>query len=299
MIEYITPKPPFDFKKILDRLNKTGKSRSTIVDSERVIYQQILQQDEKLIPVKVESKGTVEEPLLKLHYPDNLVENDRDNVKDTICLMFSTDLDLRGFYSFFSDDPVMSHIIQQLRGLRLPIEPNLFQVMVKTIIGQQLNLAFAATLVDRLISVAGTHKEYQRHHLTVFPSPEAVSRLSYQHLRALSFSQRKAEYIIDFARSIVDGSIDLNQFWQMTDEEITQQLLPMRGIGIWTIECFLIFGMGRPDLLPAADIGLRNAVKKAWNLTYQPSTEEVRRRGDEWSPHRTYATYYLWESLDI
>ncbi len=76
-----------------------------------------------------------------------------------------------------------------------------------------------------------------------------------------------------------------------------ETLLPLRGIGRWTVECLLLFGMGRPDLLPAADIGLRRAVQRVYGLPERPGEEEVRRIGEAWAPWRSYATFYLWDAI--
>ncbi|MCK9909215.1 hypothetical protein MXD81_08745, partial [Microbacteriaceae bacterium K1510] len=93
-------------------------------------------------------------------------------------------------------------------------------------------------------------------------------------LRPLQFSQRKAEYIIDFARALVNETVELERLHQLSDEEVIAYLTPLRGIGRWTVECLLMFGMGRPDLLPAADIGLRNGI----HLVYQLATNRMKMR---------------------
>ncbi|GAB7386917.1 hypothetical protein BSNK01_07530 [Bacillaceae bacterium] len=132
----------------------------------------------------------------------------------------------------------------------------------------------------------------------VFPSPEQVARLRYDELRRLQFSQRKAEYVIDFARLVADGKLDLRTLAEKRDQEIIATLTKVRGIGRWSVECFLLFGLGRPDLLPAADIGLRNGVQIVYRLPERPNEEEVRRLGASWSPWSSYVTYYIWESLN-
>jgi DNA-3-methyladenine glycosylase II len=171
--------------------------------------------------------------------------------------------------------------------------------MIRTIIGQQLNLAFAATLTRRLVQLASPEPlVHEGRTFLFFPSPEEVARLSYESLCELQFSRRKAEYVIDFAREIVEGNLDLERLEAMSNEEIISQLVRLRGIGRWTVECFLLFGLGRTDLLPAADIGLRNGLKRWFGLDSQPTEEEVRRWGASWSPWSSYVTYYLWESLN-
>lgn len=211
--------------------------------------------------------------------------------------MFSAETDLSDFYRHAAAEPYLAPLIERFAGTRLVREPDLFECFVKTIISQQLNLAFAGTLTNRFIALAGDVVYYDGRAYPVFPLPEQVARLEYEELQQLQFSRRKAEYVIDLARGVERGEIDLGGLWEMTDAQVIEQLTRIRGVGRWTAECVLLFGMGRPDLLPAADIGLRNAVQKVYGLAEQPTEAHVREIGAAWSPWRSYATYYLWESL--
>lgn len=212
--------------------------------------------------------------------------------------MFSTDVDLSGFYQHVADDVHLEPIIHRLTGLRMVREPDLFESFAKTIISQQVNMAFAGTLTTRLIERAGDLLAIDGEQWPVFPTPEQVANLTYDDLRARQFSQRKAEYVIDLARLIVNGELQLERLWHLSDEEVMSELTRLRGVGRWTVECLLLFGMGRPNLLPAADIGLRNAVRRAYGLDHQPTEAEVREIGAPWSPWSSYVTFYLWESLE-
>ena len=139
--------------------------------------------------------------------------------------------------------------------------------------------------------------EFEGESVYAFPTPDRVAALSYEDLTRLQFNRRKAEYIIDISRMVAEGRLDLEGLRRRSDEEVMEILLPLRGIGRWTVECLLLFGMGRPDLLPAADIGLRKAVQKVYGLVDRPGEEEVRRIGESWTPWRSYATYYLWDAI--
>lgn len=124
-----------------------------------------------------------------------------------------------------------------------------------------------------------------------------MARLNVEDLQKLSFNRRKAEYVIDLSRDIVEGKLDLDSLKQLPNEEVIERLVALRGVGRWTVECILLFGMGRTNLLPAADIGLRNALKKVYGLNHQPTEAEVRQWGERWSPWRSYVTFYLWDYL--
>lgn len=211
--------------------------------------------------------------------------------------MLSLDVDMQPFYEAMADDPAMATVTEMFRGLRPVLHGDLFPSIIKTIIGQQLNMAFAGTLTRRLIALCGTTADIGDATLPVFPSPSAIARLDYEHLQQLQFSRRKAEYVIDFARLVDSGAFDLNALWNADDEEVIARMTKVRGLGRWSAECTLMFALGRPDVLPAADIGLRNAVRQVWGLDRQPTEEDVRRLGEGWRPFRTLATFYLWEVL--
>lgn len=294
----IKPKPPFDFQKMMQRLTVTGKTHVLKLNEQFTEYEKIIRIEGVSCFVKVVSSGTVTAPILNCQAIPLNGQVSEDAVKKKIQQLFSTEVDLSPLYHHFEEHDKLVHVLQRFEGLKLLTDTDLFESIVKIIIGQQVNLTFAGTLTERLIELAGDKVEVEGSAFQVFPTPAAVAKLKYEDLRELQFSQRKAEYIIDLARLISEGTIDFESLWEMSDEEVMQTLLPIRGIGKWTIECLLIFGMGRTDVLPAADIGLRNAIRQVWKLADQPSEEEVRLLAMDWTPWRTYITYYLWESLN-
>jgi len=166
--------------------------------------------------------------------------------------------------------------------------------MMKTIIHQQLNIRFAYTLTERFVKKFGKEKDG----VYFSPTPETVSQLKYQDLRELSFSQRKAEYIIDTSRLIVNGDLDLDELSLRSDDEVIDQLVKIRGIGYWTAENILLFGLGRQNLFPVKDVGIQNAVKNLYNLDQKPTIEQLLSFSEGWSPYKSYASLYLWGSLE-
>lgn len=294
----LTPKPPFDFQKMMQRLTVTGKTHVLKLNKQFSEYEKIIRVEDVSCYVKVITRGTVNEPLLECHVQALNGDVSEDKAKEKIQQLFSTEVDLSPLYQQFSVHKELANVLKRFEGLKLLTDSDLFESIVKIIIGQQVNLTFAGTLTERLIQISGEEVDVGGETFQTFPEPESVAKLTYEDLRELQFSQRKAEYIIDLARLITDGKLDFENLWTMTDEEVIETLLPIRGIGKWTIECLLIFGMGRADVLPAADIGLRNAIKQVWELGMQPSEEEVRKLAENWRPWRTYITYYLWESLN-
>jgi len=296
MIDYLVPTAPFDLQEMLRR-PLSRPSKVTVIDVMECSYTRAVRLSTRVIPVTAVGEGTVDSPLLRLTYPDDLSEDERIQVQERMARIFSTRAHLQEFYLKMAPLPQWAVLMNQLYGLRPIQDANLFESMVKVIIGQQLNVKFAATLTERLVDFGGETVNWNGRLLPVFPSAHRVSGWSYDDLRALSFSQRKAEYVIDFARTVASGGVDLEALWKMPDIQIHEVLLPLRGIGPWTVECFLLFGMGRRDIVPAADIGVQNAIRKLYGMEQRPTEEEVRHLAEEWVPWRSYATYYLWQSL--
>ncbi|MFC7370162.1 DNA-3-methyladenine glycosylase family protein [Fictibacillus iocasae] len=297
MILEFSPQPPFDFKKMMKRLIGAQKTQLVLISDDLTQYERVVRFKGAAFYLRVNSKGSVDEPSILC--TAEMIEGDlaEEDMKDAVERIFSLKVDLTEFYQGFAKQNKLSSLCRQFNGLKLVTDTDLFEAITKIIVGQQVNLTFAGTLINRLTDLAGTKIEHNGKSFQLFPEAEKVAMLDYSQLRELQFSQRKAEYIIDLARMAASGTLALDELWHKTDEEIMQILLPIRGIGRWTIECLLIFGMGRPDVLPAADIGLRNGVKLVWDMDHQPSEEEVRELAKDWVPWRTYVTYYLWESL--
>ncbi len=292
--------PPYDARLLFERYAQVGnRARLVRLEPERRRFVRAIRAGGTALPVAVEFGGDVEAPTAAAAMPAGTPPHVAAEAARAAAHMIGADVDLAAFYACLSDDARFAALFDRLRGSKLLLDPDPFECMMKTIITQQLNLSFAGTLIERLAVLAGDTLEHEGHPLLVFPDAESVARLSYDELRALSFSQRKAEYVVDTARAVVDGRLDFARVERLSDDEALRELTQLRGIGRWSVECLLIFAYGRPDLLPAADIGLRNAVRNVWGLDAQPTAKDIDAIGAAWTPWRTYATYYLWESLRL
>ncbi|MYS23121.1 DNA-3-methyladenine glycosylase II [Streptomyces sp. DvalAA-14] len=163
-----------------------------------------------------------------------------------------------------------------------------FAALVLDISGQQLSIAAAFAVYDRIAAATGGR-----------PHPAGVIALGPDGLRACGLSRAKAAYVTGLAERQLSGAIDLRGLDRLSDEEAMAALRALPGIGRWTAETFLLHGLRRPDVLPADDIGIRRAVRREWALDAAPGAEEVRRRGLAWSPYRSYAAALLWRSLRL
>jgi len=191
---------------------------------------------------------------------------------------------------FSSADPTIAEIIERVGPYVLRKRPERFQALVRAIIFQQLAGAAALAIYNRFVGLFADKR---------FPLPEEVLARSIPELRSVGLSQRKIEYIRDLAARAADGRINFHRFARMADEAIIEELTQIRGIGRWTAEMFLMFNLGRPDVLPVGDLGVRNAVMKAYGMARRPTPKELRTLGEKWSPHRTAVSWYLWRSLEV
>ncbi|WP_270182646.1 DNA-3-methyladenine glycosylase family protein [Alkalihalobacillus sp. CinArs1] len=206
--------------------------------------------------------------------------------------MFDLNMDTERIKRHFEGTELQG-LVEKYVGMPIICEPDAYSALMKNIVHQQLNMKFAYTLTYRFVTKYGEQKDGA----WFYPTPDVVSKLRVEELRELQFSNRKAEYLIGIAKNIQDGTLDLHRLNELTNQEVYETLLPLRGVGPWTIECVLLFGLGRKDVLPAGDVGIQNAMKKLFDLDTKPSKEELYEYNKRWSPYSSYVSMYLWESL--
>jgi len=187
-------------------------------------------------------------------------------------------------------DPILARIIAEVGALGIQPRRARFQALARTIIFQQLAGAAASAIYGRFVALFPDVE---------FPSPEQVLAKSDAELRAVGLSGKKALYIKDLAAHIRDGKLNFHLFHRMTDEEIIDHLVMVKGIGRWTAEMFLMFNLGRPDVMPADDLGVQNAIKRHYRMRQRPNRKRLLKHAERWRPYRTAAAWYLWRSLDI
>ncbi|HEY8139870.1 MAG TPA: DNA-3-methyladenine glycosylase [Nitrososphaera sp.] len=185
-------------------------------------------------------------------------------------------------------DPRLASIISSAGRCAIKIRDVPFQSLAEAIIYQQLAGAAAEAIYGRFLKI------YRGR----FPSPGRLIATSDEKLRAAGLSARKAEYLKDLARHIDDGRIKPRLLHSMTDEQVVEELVKVKGIGRWTAEMFLIFCLGRPDVLPVGDLGLRKAIQRTYSLEDLPSEQVMQDIAGPWRPYRSIATWYLWKSLE-
>jgi DNA-3-methyladenine glycosylase II len=164
-----------------------------------------------------------------------------------------------------------------------------FRALVEAIIFQQLSGKAAGTILRRFRTLFPSHR---------FPTPEQVLAAPVAKMRGVGLSKQKISYIRDLAERVHNDSFPLQRVSRMDDEEVIAHLTQVKGIGRWTSEMFLIFCLGRPDVLSTGDLGIRKAVQRAYGYKTLPAMSTVGRHGLRWRPYRSVASWYLWASVD-
>lgn len=190
-----------------------------------------------------------------------------------------------------ASDGAMAAIIERVGPcqLRMTWRSHYFRALVEAIIYQQLSGKAASTILRRFRSLYPPGR---------FPSPELIARTPVSKLRSVGLSRQKISYIKDLAMRAASGSFPARRLAALEDEHVIAHLTEVKGIGRWTAEMFLIFCLGRSDVLSPSDLGIRKAVQKAYGYKSLPSPRTVERHGRRWAPYRSVACWYLWASVD-
>jgi len=187
-------------------------------------------------------------------------------------------------------DPVLARVIEIVGPCRLESrrEGTHFQALVRSIVFQQLSGKAASTILSRFNALYPDST----------PSPDAVLATSDEQLRAVGLSRQKIGYMRDLASKVTQGTLPLDAVDSMDDDDLIAHLVQVKGIGRWTAQMFLMFRLDRRDVLPELDLGIQNAIKRAYRKRKRPTPKDVRKLGAKWSPHSSVASWYLWRSLE-
>jgi DNA-3-methyladenine glycosylase II len=188
-----------------------------------------------------------------------------------------------------SSDKVISDLIKKHGPCTLtPSLDNPFHALASSIISQQLSARAAGAIKARLFDLLETRRF----------TPEHIAEISAKRARAAGLSRAKVEYIQELALAVRDGELDFSSLVKCEDEDVIARLTAFPGIGRWTAEMFLIFGLGRPDVLSTNDAGLKKGFRLTYKLEQNPSADEMISIGEPWRPYRSVASWYLWRVVD-
>jgi DNA-3-methyladenine glycosylase II len=187
-------------------------------------------------------------------------------------------------------DPVLAKVIADVGPCRYEVKTfgTHFDALCRSIIYQQLSTKAASTIHGRFLDLFADR----------VPSPDALLAIPEATLRGVGLSTQKTAYIRDLAARVHGGALPLDHLDTLPDQEIIDYLIQVKGIGVWTAQMFLMFRLGRLDVLPDLDLGIRNAIKKAYRVRGVPTPRRIAKIGEPWRPYASIACWYLWRSLD-
>jgi DNA-3-methyladenine glycosylase II len=184
-------------------------------------------------------------------------------------------------------DPVLKKLIQKVGPCTLQVHPDRFAVLVRAIISQQISSKAATSISNRLSESLGKRGIH----------PRGLAKMDDDAFRSAGLSAGKVRAVRDLTARVLQKQVRLKDIHEWEDEVVIEHLLPVHGIGRWTAEMFLIFALGRLDVLPLADLGLRVGVQRQLGLAEIPSNAELTKLAETWRPYRSVGTWYIWRSF--
>lgn len=187
-------------------------------------------------------------------------------------------------------DPVLRPVIERVGLCTIRPNTDYYQELVDAIISQQLSVHAARSIEQRFRDLFGGS----------FPAPEQILTTNVETLRGLGFSRAKATYVLDLAQHVVDGSVRFDHLDGLSNGAVIAELTAVKGIGTWTAHMFLMFCMGRTDVLPVGDLGIRNGIRRLYGFADLPTPAQITDLAatNHWHPYESIASWYVWQSLD-
>ena len=190
------------------------------------------------------------------------------------------------YIKILQKDRIMKKIIQNVGPCTIRKIPNPFEALIDGIITQQISDSAGQAIALR----------FRQFFNGKFPTPEMILEFNEDELKSVGLSRMKSQYILDISHKVINGELNFKKFTKLEDEEIISELIKIRGIGRWTAEMYLIFGLGRKDIFPLGDLGLINGIKKIYSLN-NPDISDIKNISNKWKPYRTFGTWYIWKGV--
>lgn len=288
---------PLDIKRTLVRYRIWGEDPANRLVGDT--FRRVVRVGERLYGYELSWSGPPDAVRLTLSVPGTRSTRVAEAALAEIRRVLFLDADLLGFYRFAKADRVLSGLVDPLYGLRPTLAPGPFEMLVGAIAAQQINLTFAVTTRGRLVRRFGEPLDVGGESVFAFPSPERLARASARELREMKFSTRKAEYIIGLARLVARGDLDFDHLAKLPNDQVIAGLTRVRGLGRWSAEWFLARALGRGDVCPAGDLGVRKCCAHFYNRGRPVSEQAIRRRARQWGHYQSLAVHYLLAGLRL
>lgn len=290
----LVPTPPFDLD--ATARHQTYYQRELGADAyHNGTYYRALEVEGRHLLATVHSTGTVEAPRLTVEFKgDRLPTESVEAVTHSVSRILGLDIDLRPFYAIAGDDPFLSKAIQTFYGLHPSRTASVLEALVTAIIGQQISGAVARAIRARVVRTLGNSFVFDNDTFYTFPKATDFLDAGHDKLRSFGLSARKAEYIFEVASRVANGSLDLQRLEKLSNHDVVEELVQIRGVGHWTAQWTLLRALGRSDAFPPGDLALRRVISEYYfdgePITDDETTAFARER---WGDYAGLATTYL------
>ena len=289
---HIYPKPPFDFE-LNCRVFGYDKPMPEVYE-EGVWRRAVRLVSGKLIPVALQSIGTIEEPKIVVKIFQTVTEQEEEELKKKLDELFSFSQDLTALYAFMDKDPILRDLKLKFYGLKAgSIGATVFESIIKSIIQQQISIRVAFSITNKMVTRFGEQTEAEDATYYDFPTPKRLAEASLEEIRQCGLSWRKAEYIKGIADQTADAEFDPEGLRSLSNEKVAETLKKFRGVGTWTAEMVLSAGLKRNACIPAGDLGVRRTFSRLYSDERILSETEVRKIAEEWREFTKDIVYYI------
>jgi DNA-3-methyladenine glycosylase II len=292
-VAHLYPRPPYDFS-LSAAIFAGGDPQIRTYDHD--LFWQALDIGGTPVLVEVFSEGSVETPKLRISFRSNipLSKSGMIEIQNLVSSMFNISEDITPFYEAMEKDAIMTDLLRQLRGLKAPTTPTVFEALVDSVIEQQISLKAAHSIEKRLIRAVGNSLTFDGDTWYCYPTPPILATTPDSTFRSCGLTLRKGEYIREISQQILAGTLDLDLFRSFADtESIISQMVKIRGVGRWTAELTILRGLHRADAFPADDVGVRRFIAQVYRKGEKISPHDARVFAEQWGAWKGFAAYYL------
>lgn len=282
----------YNFDYSLQFVRRSPKELLHRLEGDRVIKLLSIGEDNVLFSVK-EGK----EKLIIDFLNGNPSSEAKNSVKDYVSDWFDLKTDLKPFYNLAKGDKLLGDLVKKYSGYRIIGQPDLFESLLWAVMGQQINVQFAYTIKQRFVENFGDKLIFNGQTYYSFPTPQATSQLTDEHLLPLQFSRQKSKYTRLIAEAFVNGAVSKEKLNGLSLEEAKSHLVKIKGIGNWTANYALMRTYRYPDAFPLEDVALHKAIQIRKKMKTRPTLDQVKRVFKKYKGFEAYATLYLWKSL--
>jgi DNA-3-methyladenine glycosylase II len=288
----IEPRAPFRLDLTAWALRR--RSHNALDRWDAPAYRRVVSIDGGPVAVSVAQDGAPDAPCLSVRLAGRPIDQHAEALtRSALNRLFGLTVDLSEFAAMAAPDPLLGPLAERMRGLKPPRFPTVFEALVNGVACQQLSLDVGIHLLNRLVAHRGRAVSEDPDGPRAFPTPEELTTVQPDELKLHGFSLTKARTIVDTARAIVAGDLDLESLEHVDDREAIERLTSLRGVGRWTAEYVMLRGLGRLHIFPGDDVGAHNKLRRFFDIDGELDYDSVKRLLDPWDPYAGVVYFHL------